>query len=808
MKKIPKLLEKKSRAALAILGGTVLCLPAALTAESELHVLLDDTWATGERTEQSLPERSVWYASSADRFLVTEGSVTGLMEGSSRLWMTYFTNSMPLPVEVGEWLRVTTVFVPEGVNAGNPNRGFRVGLFNYGEGMRVDEEPISSSGANGEAVTGYLLNMNFSPEWGINNPLEVRRRMGDDPTHANNGNLMGSVPGGGIYGDALGNGGGNEGETGIVSGETYTMVFFYERLEETGRITISIDGPDGWSVSISGEDPNPVPGFDAFAFRPDNETRTAESITMLNFKVEYFGELDLPDLPEFRDSPWMDIAEADEYGNRRTDLGWIYDEFFPWVYIHDMGDWAWFAPESDSLASMYGYAYAHGGFFFWLSADTFDWLRIVDLEAWARWSDLPEEDLIDRFIGGPELTPHDVIPAGERTRFVATGGSNASDGTEEAPFATLNHAVNVSQPGDVIVLRGGVYSHNSTITIGTNRNGTAEMPVTVINYPGEEVIFDFSGQSKGSGNIGIRLNANYWRMIGLTIRNAGHNGIRMDGSHNRLERIVAHNNHDTGIHLAGNASHNLILNCDSYHNFNTTGRVGNNADGFGAKFENLGPGNWFYGCRAWENSDDGFDFWMALNTIIVERSWAFGNGDASVFGNPADFEGGGNGFKLGGNHVPGDHIVIRCMAFDNFGANNNAKGFDHNNNTGALTLIHNTAYNNGRNFTFPNNPQESGKRHAFYNNLSVFPGNVQVSAGSEQAGNSWQERFVTVDMVVSTDTSLAKSPRQPDGSLPDIDLLRPAPGTFMIDGGVDLGPAWPFLGSAPDMGAIEVSPGQ
>ncbi len=50
--------------------------------------------------------------------------------------------------------------------------------------------------------------------------------------------------------------------------------------------------------------------------------------------------------------------------------------------------------------------------------------------------------------------------------------------------------------------------------------------------------------------------------------------------------------------MAGTASHNLVLNCDSFHNFNTTGRVGNSANGFGAKFDELGPGNHFYGFRA------------------------------------------------------------------------------------------------------------------------------------------------------------------------------------------------------------------
>jgi len=464
------------------------------------------------------------------------------------------------------------------------------------------------------------------------------------------------------------------------------------------------------------------------------------------------------------------------------------------------------AGRGDRRLPIDGYAAGFDGFHFRASAQAGDWLYIYDLQQWARWSGLPVEELLGR--DSIPLTPHDRIPEGDRVLFVATDGSASGTGAEAQPFAALAQAVAVSQPGDVIVLRGGVYHHASTISIGTSRNATAAKPITVINHPGEQPVFDFSNQPRGSGNIGIRLDARYWRMVGLTVRNAGHNGIRMDGSHNRLERIVAHNNHDTGIHMAGSASHNLILNCDSYHNFNTTGRVGNNADGFGAKFEGLGPGNHFYGCRSWENSDDGFDFWMAPNPVRVENCWAFGNGDASVFGYPAGFDGGGNGFKLGGNSVAGDHVVIRCMAFDNFGYRNNsvgnAKGFDHNNNTGALTLIHNTAYNNGRNFVIPNAPQGGGQ-HAFYNNLSaLFTGVVDLSAASVQQGNSWQAASaVTASLFASLDTSLAKSPRQPDGSLPAIDLLRPLPGSFLVDGGVDLGPSWPFNGAAPDIGAVE-----
>jgi len=267
--------------------------------------------------------------------------------------------------------------------------------------------------------------------------------------------------------------------------------------------------------------------------------------------------------------------------------------------------------------------------------------------------------------------------------------------------------------------------------------------------------------------------------------------------------VVSYGNYDTGILLGGSASHNLIMNCDSYQNFNSaiyTNRVGNNADGFGAKQLGIGPGNHFYGNRSWENSDDGFDFWRAPNPIVLQNNWTFGNGDASVFGNPDNFDGGGNGFKLGGNNDPGDHIVVRNIAFGNFGSGGNAKGFDHNNNSGALTLLNNTAFNNGRNYVFPNDPDDSNKRHIFYNNLSL-EGSVQISSGATQAGNSWQEGAVSSGMFESLDISQAKGERQADGSLPVIDLLRPKADSFLVDGGVNIG--LDYQGDAPDIGVFE-----
>jgi hypothetical protein len=402
---------------------------------------------------------------------------------------------------------------------------------------------------------------------------------------------------------------------------------------------------------------------------------------------------------------------------------------------------------------------------------------------------------------------HGEIPEGDNTFFVAPDGDDLNAGTEEEPFATLDHAVSQVQRGDVIVMRGGVYEHDDIIRIQTP-SGFTDDYIVLTAYPGEVPILDFSSQPKERDYHGIRLNANWWHLIGITIRNASHNGIRMDGSYNILEQLTAYGNHDTGIHMAGGASYNLIKNSDSFNNFNfdtnRTPRIGNNADGFSAKFD-IGPGNRYVGCRSWENSDDGFDFWEAESTIIVDSSWAFGNGDASVFGNPDDFEGNGNGFKLGGNFVVADHVVTRSMAFDNFGESGNAKGFDYNNNSGAMTLVHNTAYNNGRNYFFPLDAPAG--QAVFLNNLSAVASlHATTPPGAVLAGNSWQlGSEITVDMFESVDTGLAKEPRQMDGSLPNVGLLKPNGGSVPVDAGVLA--AATFYGAAPDIGVFEYADG-
>jgi hypothetical protein len=80
-------------------------------------------------------------------------------------------------------------------------------------------------------------------------------------------------------------------------------------------------------------------------------------------------------------------------------------------------------------------------------------------------------------------------------------------------------------------------------------------------------------------------------------------------------------------------------------------------DGFGC--HSSGGGNVLSGCRAYDNSDDGFDFINAAGSCTVEMAFAFRNGCAG-------FKAGGYGSPL---NVPSTgaatHTVRQCVAFGN-----------------------------------------------------------------------------------------------------------------------------------------------
>jgi hypothetical protein len=381
--------------------------------------------------------------------------------------------------------------------------------------------------------------------------------------------------------------------------------------------------------------------------------------------------------------------------------------------------------------------------------------------------------------------------------YVSPVGSDSNPGTIDLPFLTITKAVSqpatIFKPGDTVVVRGGVHTFGATINI--TGSGSAAAHYHLIAFAGERPILNFSSMPVASTNRGINLKGSYWTVKGIDIKGAGDNGINISGSNNIIEFCSLYENRDTGLQLGGGASNNLIINCDSY--FNADPGQGN-ADGFAPKLD-VGTQNFFYGCRSWQNSDDGWDGYLRGASDVsttLENCWCFMNG---FLKDGTQSAGNGNGYKMGGSDTKDlkhNFILKKCLAFDN-----RVKGFDQNSNRGSMTLYNCTGYRNGKNYSIADT-LAPGKVLALANCVALGSYGELNSRAIEQT-NSWMSPFVPVTPadIISIDTAGMRGPRKSDGSLPDVTFLFPARGSQLIDAGTDVG--LPFNGSKPDLGVFE-----
>ena len=412
-----------------------------------------------------------------------------------------------------------------------------------------------------------------------------------------------------------------------------------------------------------------------------------------------------------------------------------------------------------------------------------------------------------------DLPPPDID---EDALYVAVDGDDSAPGTFDQPFATIEHAIEVVESDGTIYVRGGTYSLDHSILLA--KDG----PLRLFAYEDEIPILDFATNPRhanppqprdddsiaATGDaVGILVEASGWHLRGLTIRNAAYYGVRVYGSDNTFEQLVLHDNKASGLEITGKddfaPSDNLVLACDSFHNFDPQSN-GEDADGFAAKFDTLGPGNTFRGCRAWSNADDGYDFWHAA-PVLVQHCWSFDNGynrDEWSSQLTDGWQGDGMGFKLGQDaaEIELDHVAAW---------GNKAFGIDENGNgsAGGVTIHHATLVNNASNGNAVQIDLDDGRPHTVRNSiaLDIDGGGVTHFSGPvEHAFNSWNgigvdaTDFVDLDMSALFDAGT--SPRGIDGALPAIGLHL-APDSALIDAGTDVG--LPYEGSAPDLGAFE-----
>lgn len=364
--------------------------------------------------------------------------------------------------------------------------------------------------------------------------------------------------------------------------------------------------------------------------------------------------------------------------------------------------------------------------------------------------------------------------------YVSPTGTGS--GSITAPYGSIQSAVNAAKAGDTIHLRAGTYKPTTNIQI--TKSGTATAPITLRSYENEAVVLDGeelpgtpygldeSLPNKERGILHIEK-GNYWKFYNLELINGPYGVYSRDASHNYYEKLSTHDNYETGFQLQGAAENNTVIYLDSYRNRDPR-KNGESADGFACK-EGSGAGNSLRNSRLWDNVDDGLDLWLFESPVTIEEVYSWGNG-YNRWGF-TDFEGDGNGFKLGGGGSdvdiqPAGHIVRNSIAFSNL-----KKGFIDNGNPGAMTIERNTAWNNGdTGFNFRSSPSTLKANIAALNGGTA--GQVSLTGdGITASGNSWDIGGTWANNTFkSVDPSTLKGARESNGRVKASTFLLPTSG--------------------------------
>ena len=282
--------------------------------------------------------------------------------------------------------------------------------------------------------------------------------------------------------------------------------------------------------------------------------------------------------------------------------------------------------------------------------------------------------------------------------YVSPNGGAGGQGTKKSPI-NMETAVAVARPGQTIVVMQGTYNFRSSVKINKGMDGTADQPIRMIADPEatSRPVLDFT--HVGSGLV---IGGDYWYVYGIDVVNSTSAGVSVGGNNNVIEQVHTYNNYSAGISLErydGNCltidtwpTNNLIKNCTSWNNADARHE---DADGFTAKLT-CGEGNVFDGCIAHHNADDGWDMFAKSDTGVIGNTKlyncvAYKNGYLFDWTTGEEFvsSGNGNGFKMGGNSMPGAHELHNSYSFYN-----KSKGIDSNSGLN-IGIYDSISYNNG-----------------------------------------------------------------------------------------------------------------
>lgn len=410
--------------------------------------------------------------------------------------------------------------------------------------------------------------------------------------------------------------------------------------------------------------------------------------------------------------------------------------------------------------------------------------------------------------------------------YIATNGLDTNPGSQAAPFATLIRAQSAASSGDTVFINSGTYYPTNEFAVEQG----VYVPVNLINksginyeaMPGTRPVFNFSLVNPTNlRTAAFWVNANHVTFEGFdvvavqeNITNVNNQSVGFANyscNYCTWNQVNVHDADCVGIYFEELDASNLVYRCDCYNLAGINSFSYGNADGFGCHVTAGGKGNVFRECRAWNDSDDGYDCINCSESVTFDHCWSYLNGNNG---------GNGNGFKVGGwastaqnriaDPVPA-HNVFGCFAVGNHG---NAGFYANHQCAGpgvATGWTNNTAYDNvvGYNMLQRTPPDYSstqpetdtndiaGTNEVMHFNIAYSDTYLDIEnlneSGSMVSSNSWTESGLTISSsdFRSLTINQITNARAPDGSLPVITLMHPVTGDKLTGMGCFVVPPTP-----------------
>lgn len=380
-----------------------------------------------------------------------------------------------------------------------------------------------------------------------------------------------------------------------------------------------------------------------------------------------------------------------------------------------------------------------------------------------------------------------MIPFGNKYYVNSQDGDNSADGLSPGTAKrTIGAAIALAQNNrhDIICVKGGTYPE----AVNLNKSTT-----WLVGYNGDVIINGINRRvvntngtaiPKNNRTPNITISAPYCIVMNLNSVNSPYFGIVLDPQchHSILINCSAVDGADVGIlcsDVFGSptgeaASFNQIIGCTSSFNYDFDSALFGNLPGSSADgYENEGVENYYIGCSAYANSDDGFDMYRAsIANLYFCKAFYSGraepayqgarnrSAEKALVGNPT-VQGDGMNFKLGpGNGVRTDTVVdggANCKAIGCLSAYARIMGFT--NNLGLeMALVHCTGIGNlNRNF-FSDVSTYGEEEILVQNCLSYAGGRSDTLYGNSTLNtNSWN-----LGVTVSASDFVSLDPSSPN----------------------------------------------